>query len=146
LYEEMVTVQQLKAAKERNAPKVTRLTKKEEERIIKDLLSERDRVIRQMSLWQEEYSVNVRDSSGDLSSTPSHIADVGTDMMEREYTFQMASSLRRKMTSIDEALQSIYGKKGFGICRLCGGNIEKKRLKVLPYTSLCFNCMSTHES
>jgi RNA polymerase-binding transcription factor DksA len=142
----MVSVQQLKANKERRAPKASRLTKKEEEHIIKQLLSERDRVLRQMILWQEEYSVNVRDSSGDLSSTPSHIADVGTDMMEREYTFQMASSLRRKMTLIDEALQSIYGKKGFGVCKLCGGNIEKKRLKALPYTALCFNCMRTHES
>ena len=125
--------------------KPSRFTKMEEERLVKKLLRERETALKQLALWQEEYSSNLRESSGDLSSAPSHIADMGTDQMERENTFFLATALRNKIRLIDEALENLYKKRNFGMCRNCGKPIQKTRLKALPYALLCLDCKQRQE-
>lgn len=123
----------------------SRFTKAEQDRLIKKLLREREKAVKQIALWQEEYSSNLRESSGDLSSAPSHIADMGTDQMERENTLLLASNLRKKIRLIDEALENLYKNRNFGICRNCGKPIQKTRLRAIPYALLCLDCKRTQE-
>lgn len=128
------------------ARKLPRFTRVEENRMIQKLLREREIAMKQIALWQAEYSSNLRDSSGDLSSAPSHIADMGTDQMERENTFLLASGLRKKLRLIDEVLESIYKKRDFGMCRNCGRPIQKTRLRAIPYALLCLDCKKKQET
>ena len=69
----------------------------------KKLLAERERLA--LSLGKLESSVlkrTQRDSSGDLSAYSIHMADLGTDAMEREKDLQVASAEGRLLTEIDD--------------------------------------------
>ena len=84
-------------------------------------------------------------SSGDLSRVPYHMADVGTDNFENEFTLGLIMNEEEELREIDEALARL--KRGdFGVCESCGDAIPKTRLKVIPYARLCLECKRTEES
>jgi RNA polymerase-binding transcription factor DksA len=88
--------------------------------------------------------VNPRDSSGDLSGYSFHMADAGTDAMEREKAFLFASVEGRKELEIRAALQRIYD-GNYGVCETCGLPIARARLLAVPYVRLCFSCKEKEE-
>jgi DnaK suppressor protein len=88
--------------------------------------------------------VNPRDSSGDLSGYSFHMADAGTDAMEREKAFLFASTEGRREREIVEALQRIYN-GSYGICENCGQTIARARLEAVPYVRLCVSCKQKEE-
>ena len=52
-----------------------------------------------------------RDQTGDdgeLSNYPQHLADEGTDTMEQEKSYLLASAEGRRLYQIDEALRRLY--------------------------------------
>lgn len=65
----------------------------------------------------------------------------GTDMMEREKTFLLASREGKFLNYLDDALQRI-DKGEYGRCIVCGKLIEKERLEAVPHAQMCFNCKS----
>ncbi|MBN1447533.1 MAG: TraR/DksA C4-type zinc finger protein [Bacteroidetes bacterium] len=81
-------------------------------------------------------------SSGEFSedSTYSlHMADQGTDAMEREKAYLFAARERKFISHLTDALQRI--KSGnYGICIVCGNLIEKGRLEAVPHARMCVNC------
>lgn len=81
------------------------------------------------------------DADGDLTEYPFHMADQGTDAMELEKTFLLASQEGRLLWQIDEALRQLYREpETFGRCSNCGRAIGPERLEALPYTQLCIDC------
>jgi RNA polymerase-binding transcription factor DksA len=73
-----------------------------------------------------------QDSSGELSSLPVHMADVGTDNYEQEFTLGLIESDRKLLTDIDRALGKI--KNGtFGICEGTDEVIGRARLDAMPW-------------
>ena len=76
--------------------------------------------------------VNPRDSSGDVGGYSFHMADAGTDSMEREISFDIASKEGRFMREIDDALRRIYNGV-YGICEASGVPIPRARLEALPW-------------
>ena len=88
--------------------------------------------------------VNPRDSSGDLSGYSFHMADAGTDAMEREKAFMFASVEGRKEREIHDALQRIFDGT-YGVCENCGQPIARARLEAVPYVRLCVSCKQTEE-
>jgi RNA polymerase-binding transcription factor DksA len=88
--------------------------------------------------------VNPRDSSGDLSGYSFHMADAGTDAMEREKAFLYASVEGRKEREIVEALQRIFDGT-YGVCENCGQPIVRARLEAVPYVRLCVSCKQKEE-
>jgi RNA polymerase-binding transcription factor DksA len=88
--------------------------------------------------------VNPRESAGDLSGYSFHMADAGTDAMEREKAFLFASVEGRKEREIVEALQRIYDGT-FGVCETCGQPIARARLEAVPYVRLCVSCKQKEE-
>ncbi len=85
-----------------------------------------------------------KDASGDLSAYSFHMADLGTDAMDRETAFLLASQEGRTLLAIDDALRRIQ-KKTYGKCSECGRPINPKRLDAIPHAILCINCQSTEE-
>jgi RNA polymerase-binding protein DksA len=85
-----------------------------------------------------------KDQSGDLSSYSFHMADQGTDTLDREMVFTFASREGRYLHHLNEALDRIE-KGTYGICRTCGGPISKKRLEAVPNATQCISCKSQEE-
>jgi DnaK suppressor protein len=111
----------------------------------KKLLAERERLA--VSLGKLENSVlkrTQRDSSGDLSAYSIHMADLGTDAMEREKDLQVASAEGRLLVEINEAISRLTEGK-FGECEACGKEIDHRRLDVVPHARLCLKCQEKAE-
>ncbi|MBD3258526.1 TraR/DksA family transcriptional regulator [candidate division GN15 bacterium] len=86
----------------------------------------------------------IKDATGDLSHYSYHMADQGTDNMEREMAFAFASKAGRLVYHIDAALERI--KDGsYGKCFTCGKQIQRARLKAVPHARLCIECKSEEE-
>jgi DnaK suppressor protein len=69
----------------------------------------------------------------------------GTDAMEREKTFMLASREGKFLNYLDDALQRI-DKGEYGRCTTCGKLIEKERLEAVPHAQMCFACKSKSKS
>ena len=77
----------------------------------------------------------IQGNSGDRSTYSMHMADHGTDAMEREKSMLLAQREVDYVDDIDEALQRIED-GNYGICRVTGKDIPKARLEAVPTTSL----------
>ena len=82
---------------------------------------------------------SMKDATGDLSSYSYHMADQGTETMDREMAFMFASKSGRLIYHIDEALRRIQD-GSFGLCHSCGKPISQARLEAVPHARLCIDC------
>ena len=118
------------------------MPKKQLQHFEKRLLEERKRVLKELGHHED----SAQESDGDLSSYSFHMADQGTDAMEREKAFLFASQEGRFLWHIDEALRRIYrSPETFGKCHSCGEDIDFERLDALPHARLCFACKTREE-
>jgi RNA polymerase-binding protein DksA len=76
-----------------------------------------------------------KEASGDHSSYSYHMADQGTDAMEREKAFMFAARDEKYVKQIDEALERIENGT-YGICRVTGKIIPRERLEAVPTTTI----------
>lgn len=84
---------------------------------------------------------NRMDASGDLSAMPIHMADVGTDNFEQEFTLSLMQSESETIKQVEGALLRIADGT-YGICEECETKIPKARLNAIPYASKCVKCAS----
>ncbi len=109
------------------------------------LLKKRKELMEQMDFIKEaEMETTVKESSGDHSSYAFHMADQGTDTMEREKNFYYAQRDGRLLYHIDQTLDRIE-KGTFGLCQNCNNPIDRKRLTAVPHARLCIECKSKEE-
>jgi RNA polymerase-binding transcription factor DksA len=85
-----------------------------------------------------------QEASGDLSSMPIHMADIGTDNYEQENTLNLLANEALVLKEIKDALARIQ-LGTFGRCEECHGVIPKARLQFLPYLRYCVNCARKFE-
>jgi len=113
----------------------------------KRLLEERRRALRELNQLGETFGASLTASDGDLTNYPFHMADQGTDTMEQEKNFLLASQEGRLLWNIDEALRRLYrSPETFGRCESCGDTIAFERLDALPYTRTCISCKQRDET
>ena len=117
-----------KAAK-KPAVKKTRLGRKELEEFRQMLLEKRRTLRSDLSELEEETTSR---SGGNLSSMPTHMADMGTDNFEHEFTLGLLESEQALLREIDVALQRIE-ERTYGICLGTGEQIPKARLRAKPW-------------
>jgi RNA polymerase-binding transcription factor DksA len=84
------------------------------------------------------------ESSGDLSSMPIHMADIGSDNYDQEFTLSLMQSEEDTLEMIESALERIE-EGTYGSCTECGGRIPKTRLNAIPYTPHCIKCASAFQ-
>ena len=122
------------------------MSKKTLQHFEKRLLEERRRVLKELGHHDELFNTSQQQSDGDLSAYSFHMADQGTDAMEREKAFLFASQEGRFLWHIDEALRRLYrSPETFGKCHNCGNEIDFDRLDALPHARLCINCKQREE-
>lgn len=111
------------------------------------LLEERQKIIKQLAQFDESFSDTLQGSDGDLSAYSFHMADQGTDAMEREKAFLFASKEGRLLYHIDQALRRLYRTPDqYGFCEECGADIGLERLDALPHARLCIQCKEREEN
>lgn len=64
-----------------------------------------------------------------------HMAEQGSEAMEKEKTYAQIQRIQDYIRKLDEAIQRIE-EKTYGICRMCGILIAKERLLAVPITTL----------
>ena len=109
------------------------------------LLEKRAQLVGDVSTLQDEaLSRNRQDAAGDLSNMPIHMADLGTDNYEQEFTLGLIEGERRLLREIDEALERIE-KGTYGVCLATGRPVGRARLKAQPWARYCYEYMLAQE-
>lgn len=88
---------------------------------------------------------NGDEPAGHASTMPVHMADIGSDAFEQEFTLSLMASEGDTLELVEQALDRIR-QKTYGTCEECGGVIAKKRLEALPYASTCIRCAEKLEA
>lgn len=126
--------------------KVKPMSKKQLDHFEKRLLDERKRVLKELGHHSETLGPNGEAADGDTSAYSFHMADQGTDAMEREKAFLFASKEGRFLWHIDQALRRLYkAPETFGKCHQCGEEIAFERLDALPNARYCIACKQREE-
>jgi RNA polymerase-binding transcription factor DksA len=121
------------------------VTDKDRKHFEERLLAERARLLKELGYLEANVlKQNPRESAGDLSGYSFHMADAGTDAMEREKAFLFASAEGRALYDVDQALRRLYG-GNYGTCESCNQPIAKARLEVVPHARLCISCKEKEE-
>jgi len=109
------------------------------------IVSKKEELLSELGyLENSSMSATAKDQSGDLSSYSYHMADQGTDTMDREMAFSLASREGRYLHHLNEALERIE-KGTYGICRSCGKEISRTRLEAVPNATQCISCKNAEE-
>lgn len=88
------------------------------------LMEKKAYLIKEIQGKQEELTNGDKDEVGDM-------ADLATELIERELNMSLSESDRARLEEIDAALERIKG-KSYGICIDTGEVINKARLKAVP--------------
>jgi len=80
----------------------------------------------------------------DIAHMPLHMADVGTDTFEQEFTLGLIESERRLLTEINAALHRMENKT-YGVCLASGQPIGKARLEFKPWAKYCIEVARLRE-
>lgn len=123
------------------------LTKKQLAHLEKRLLDERSRALRSLGLFDEMAKADRESGDSALSAYTDHMADQGTEAMEREKAALFATKEGRYLYRIEEALRRLYNEpENFGACHTCGGQKGFERLDALPHARYCIDCKRKEES
>jgi RNA polymerase-binding protein DksA len=101
------------------------------------LLQKREEIVGDVDRMEGETLRKSRtDATGDLSSMPIHMADLGTDNYEQEFALGLMDSERKLIREIDAALERIEDGT-YGICEGTGKQIARARLEAQPWARYC---------
>ena len=90
-------------------------------------------------MTDEALKWNQPEASGNLSNMPLHMADLGTENYDQEFTLGLIENEQLTLEQINQALARIAN-GSFGYCQECGEPIARTRLQAIPYTPHCIEC------
>lgn len=106
------------------------LTPRELEGFRDKILAKRREIVGDMSSMEREA---LRSGSGsNLSNLPLHMADMGTDNYEQEFTLGLMEKDRKLLRDLNDGLAKIQNGT-YGICEGTGKPISKARLEAQPW-------------
>lgn len=110
------------------------------------LLEKRAQLLGDVSTLRREARRGSRqDAAGELSTMPIHMAELGTDNYELEFTLRLVEDGRALLGEIDEALDRINNGT-YGICLATGKPIGKARLRAKPWAKYCYEYVLAQET
>jgi DnaK suppressor protein len=81
----------------------------------------------------------------DSNAMPIHMAELGSDNFEQEFTLGIMEAEGDTLGLIESALERIDD-GNYGRCVQCDGAIPKARLNAIPYTPVCIRCAEQQEN
>lgn len=125
--------------------KAGEFSKQELNSIRKKLIGIKAKILEELiSLKGGVLNKSLKDASGDLSGYSFHMADMATDLYDREFSLELAEGERQRLYDLDAAIRRI-DEKSYGKCDYCGGSIPKQRLKAMPQAEHCIKCQEKLE-
>ena len=121
-----------------------KMDKKQLQLYKKLLIKLKENIVHDIKNMTSVESGSAKDSSVDVSSHALHMADVATDMYDREFNLGLASNDRELLSRIEDALKRIQD-RSYGNCVGCKKPITVARLKAIPYTEHCLKCQESME-
>ena len=122
------------------------LTKAQLMHIEKRLMDERGKAHKALGLFDRMAKLDRESMDSDLSVYTDHMADQGTEAMEREKAALFATKEGRYIYRLEEALRRLYSDpKNFGLCHTCGAEVGFERLDALPHARYCIECKLKEE-
>ena len=120
-------------------------TKKALKAIREELIKKKAKILEELLIIKgESLKKSFKESSGDLSGYSFHMADMATDLYDREFSLELAEGEREMLFALDDAIKrlddGVYGK-----CDQCGEFVTKQRLKVMPQAKYCIKCQEDEE-
>lgn len=118
------------AAEAEKYPTKSPFNKRELQKFREILLRKRNEVLSEVTGL--EGGALTSGGSGNLSHTPQHMADAGSDAADQTLSLDLAAAERNLIREIDAALKRIADGV-FGLCEATGKPIRKERLQELPW-------------
>lgn len=109
--------------------KTEKINTKKGEKYRQLLLDKRAEILADITVMEE----SIFQSGGELSSMPVHMADIGSDNFEQEFSLGLMAEEKKILAEIDMALKRIE-EGTYGICEGLGIPIEQTRLEAIPWT------------
>jgi len=109
------------------------------------LLKTKEQITGDIRGLSEDNNGSGNDRGGDVSGHALHMADVATDMYDREFTLGLAANDRELLYQVNEALERIEANE-YGLCITCKKAIPSTRLKAIPHAQTCLKCQELLES
>jgi len=122
-----------------------KMDKKKVEKYQAILAAMKEKIVNDIKQISDHASPSERSDSGDVSGHVMHLADVATDMYDREFSLGLASNNRELLEKIEKSLKRIETGQ-FGLCEECGAEISVARLQALPYVAHCLKCQEKLET
>lgn len=123
-------------SEERERKVITYLSTKELREFKALLLAKREELAGDVKLLTSEALNRTERGSGEQSSMPIHMADLGTDAWEQDFTLGLIASEKALVREIDEALERIADRT-YGICVATDKPIPRERLHAKPWAKYC---------
>ena len=103
------------------------------------LQEERARALAALNRSVAESSAETEEErSGDVSSMPTHQADLGTDTMQQELDASNETRMSRELADIGDAIERlVQTPEKFGMCQDTGEEIPFERLDIIPWARTC---------
>jgi DnaK suppressor protein len=122
------------------------LTEQQLRHIEARLMDERARALKALGLFDRIAKFDRESMDSNLSAYTDHMADQGTEAMEREKAALFATKEGRYIYRVDEALRRVYSDpESFGNCHTCGSELGFERLDTLPHARYCIDCKRKEE-
>lgn len=119
--------------------------KKADMRVYKErLLGLRARLRGDVSSMAEAALRKSGNEGSEASSMPIHMAELGSDNYEQEFTLSLLATEEDTLGMIESALERVENGT-YGTCLECGGPIPKTRLNAIPHAPLCVKCASLRD-
>lgn len=120
------------------------MTKAEMQAYRSRLLDLRARLSGDVSAMAKTALHGAGEENGGASSMPIHMAELGSENFEQEFTLSLMETEEDTLLAIDDALVRIEAGH-FGRCADCEGVIPKTRLNAIPYAAMCVRCAEKNE-
>lgn len=119
----------------------TKMTRKELNVYRDLLLLKRRQLVGDLNSMEDQA---LRSGGGNLSHMPIHMADIGSDTFDQDFTLSLAENERQQLREIDGALQRIE-ESTYGVCQMTGKPIPKARLEAKPWAKFTVEAARIHE-
>lgn len=111
----------------------------------RELILQRRREAKEEVEQMREQIDEAKEQADDNTAYGIHMADAGTDAMEREKLHLMIARQQKYIGYLDRALERIDNKT-YGICRVTGEPIAKERLEAVPHTEISIEAKRQEKS
>ncbi len=111
----------------------------------KELLLQRRKEAKEEVERMRKQVEQAKEQSKDNTAYGLHMADAGTDAMEREKLHLMIARQQKYIGYLERALERIENKT-YGVCRVTGEPISKERLEAVPHTEISIEAKRQQKS